>query len=303
MTTQDLSRADVRRILKIQERSLRSWERHGLYETPHHFAFPDLAALRTIKRLRDHQVPPKRIRASLAALRDRIGVRRPLSELKLSATGRFVAADLPNVKPQVRMEALTGQLLLSFDSADAARPAVVERPERPTPQRQVEEAEVWFQRGLEIEERGGSLAEAAEAYARSLELNPRAAGAWVNLGTLRYRDGDLKEAERLYRRALGVASDYALAHFNLGNVCEETGRLAEALERYEDALRLNPTYADAHYNLALVYERRGEPMRAARHWGQYLKLDPASPWAGIARRQLNNLLQVTPGGGVQPRNI
>jgi tetratricopeptide (TPR) repeat protein len=297
MTTQDLSRADVRRILKIQERSLRSWERHGLYETPRRFAFLDLTALRTIKRLRDQQVPPKRILASLAALRDRIGVRRPLSELKLTTTGRFVAADLPNVKPHVRMEALTGQLLLPFDLAESIKPAVLERPERPTSQRQVEEAEVWFQRGLEIEERGGPVAESAEAYARSLELNPRAAGAWVNLGTLRYRDGDLKEAERLYRRALGVASDYALAHFNLGNVCEETGRLAEALERYEDALRLNPTYADAHYNLALVYERRGEPMRAARHWRQYLKLDPASPWAGIARRQLGNLLQITPGGG------
>ena len=292
METQDFSRADVRRILKIQERSLRSWERHGLYESPRRFAFPDLAALRTIKRLRDHQVPSSRIRASLAALRDRIGVRRPLSELKLTPAGRFVAVDLPNVK----MEALSGQLLLDFDSQASNRFSVVERPERPATHHRIEEAETWFQRGLEIEEGGGSSSEAAEAYARSLELNPRAAGAWVNLGTLRYRDGDLKEAERLYRRALGVATDYALAHFNLGNVCEETGRLAEALERYEDALRLNPTYADAHYNLALVYERRGEPMRAARHWRQYLKLDPASPWAGIARRQLNTLLQVTQGG-------
>ena len=295
METQGYSRADVRRILKIQERSLRAWERQGLYESPGRFAFPDLTALRTIKRLRDHRVPSARIRASLAALRDRIGVRRPLSELKLSPTGRFVAVDLPNVK----MEALTGQLLLDFESPSPTRLAVVERPERPAQQRQLEEAEMWFQRGLEIEERNGPPAEAAEAYARSLDLNPRAAGAWVNLGTLRYREGDLAEAERLYRRALGVSSDYALAHFNLGNVCEETGRLAEAMERYEDALRLNPHYADAHYNLALVYERRGEPMSAARHWGQYLKLDSTSPWAGIARRQLGALLQVTPGGAAR----
>ena len=40
----------------------------------------------------------------------------------------------------------------------------------------------------------------------------------------------------------------------------------------------------------------GVHMRAVRHWQAYLKLDPASPWAGIARRQLKSLLHVTPGG-------
>ncbi len=292
MGTQEFSRADVRRILKIPEQSLRSWERHGLYESSGRFAFPDLAALRTIKRLREHHIPSARIRASLLALRNRIGVRRPLSELRLTTEGRFVAVNLPNA----RMEALTGQLLFDFDSQPSTRMAVVERPEAPVSTRSVEEAENWFQRGLEIEERNGPPGEAAEAYTRSLELNPRAAGAWVNLGTLRYRESDLKEAERLYRKALRVSTEYALAHFNLGNVCEETGRLDEASASYEQALRLNPSYADAHYNLALVYERRGEHMRAVRHWRAYLKLDPSSPWAGIARRQLKGLLHVTPGG-------
>jgi len=293
MATQDFSRADVRRILRIPERSLRSWEKHGLYESSGRFAFPDLAAWRTIKRLRESQIPSKRIRASLTALRDRIGVDRPLSELKLTPAGRNVTVDLPNVK----MEAISGQLLLNFEPAPRERKlAVVERPETDASGRHVEEAETWFQRGLEVEESGGDPGEAAEAYTRSLELNPRAAGAWVNLGTLRYREGDLKEAERLYRRALEVSDEYALAHFNLGNVFEETGRLEEARERYEHALKLSPSYADAHYNLALVFERRGEHMRAVRHWQAYLKLDPASPWAGIARRQLKSLLHITPGG-------
>ena len=293
MATQDFSRADVRRILKIPESSLRSWERHGLCESSDRFAFLDLAVLRTIKRLREHQIPPKRIRASLTALQDRIGVDSPLSELKLTPAGRTLTVDLQNVT----MEALTGQLLLDFEPASAPKQvAVVERPEATISGRHVEEAETWFQRGLEIEENDGEASEAAKAYTRSLELNPRAAGAWVNLGTLRYREGDLQEAERLYRKALEVSDEYALAHFNLGNVCEETGRLDEARERYEHALKLNPSYADAHYNLALVYERRREHMRAVRHWQSYLKLDPASPWAGIARRQLKSLLHITPGG-------
>ena len=37
-------------------------------------------------------------------------------------------------------------------------------------------------------------------------------------------------------------------------------------------------------------------MLAAKHWKTYLRLDPASPWAGIARQQLRNLLTIMPGG-------
>jgi hypothetical protein len=41
-------------------------------------------------------------------------------------------------------------------------------------------------------------------------------------------------------------------------------------------------------------------MRAVKHWQTYLRLDPASPWAGIARQQLNSLLQVKLGGAKRP---
>ena len=65
---------------------------------------------------------------------------------------------------------------------------------------------------------------------------------------------------------------------------------------YAAALKQQPDYADAHYNLALVYERMGEPMPAAKQWRAYLAIDSTSPWAGIARQQLNGLLKITPGG-------
>jgi len=194
------------------------------------------------------------------------------------------------------MEALTGQLMLDFGTSGGSqvrefRPRGIE-PEHP----KTLEAELWFQRGLDLEESGGEIKEVGEAYQRALELNPNAAGAWVNLGTLRYREDDLREAERCYRGALQASPEYALAHFNLGNICEEGGRLEEAAVHYDQALELNPVYADAHYNLALVCERSGELMRAAKHWRAYLKIDQTSPWAGIARQQLSCLMTVTRGG-------
>ena len=292
--TEEFTRVEVRRILKIHERTLASWEDHELVKTAGRFGFADLAVLRTLKRLRESRVPPQRIKNSLIALQERIGVLEPLSELRLWPQGRSIAVDLPSGS----MDALTGQLLLKFESApdDNDRVQAFEKPQVDIGIRAAE-AEVWFQRGLEVEESDGAASEAAAAYEKAIELNPDAAGAWVNLGTLHYRSGDLREAERRYRRAIEIAPDYALAHFTLGNVCEERGRLEDAAESYERALTLHPAYADAHYNVALVYERLKEPMRAAKHWRTYLNLDPASPWAGIARQQLDGLVEVTPGGG------
>lgn len=289
--TDGFSRADIRRILKINERSLRSWEKHGLLDLRGRLGFADLAALRTIKRLRDNRVPAKRIQASISALRKRTGVRRPLNDLRLNPEGRRITVQTSGAF----MEAETGQFLLPFNNPGPGRITAFE-PSAQTQTARAEEAESWFQRGLEIEERGGNAAEAQEAYERSVELNPAAAGAWVNLGTLFYRAGRLEQAEERYRRAIEIAPDYSLAHFNIGNVYEELEKLDLAIEAYQAALRIDTGYADAHYNLALIYERSDRLMQSAKHWRAYLKLDPASPWAGIARQQLASLLDVKQGG-------
>jgi tetratricopeptide (TPR) repeat protein len=94
-----------------------------------------------------------------------------------------------------------------------------------------------------------------------------------------------------YRRAIEIDPRYALAYFDLGNVLDETGRVAEAIQTYHAALQLAPTYADAHYNLALAYEKIKEPRKALRHWRAYVKLDTAGPWAVHARNQIQRILQ------------
>jgi tetratricopeptide (TPR) repeat protein len=294
-STQSYSRADVRRILKIRENRLRAWERRGLCQSKAEFGFADLIALKTLQKLRENRIPPDRIRDSLEALRQKLSdVKRPLWELKIVSDGRRVAVELPKGK----MEALTGQMLFNFETASLKAVATLTRRAQGVlgSAEDLRQSESWFRRGLEIEEAGGTSQEAIEAYRQALRYNPSAAGAWVNIGTLLYRQGKLKDAENCYRTALKISPQYALAHFNLGNVCDELDRLLEAVNHYKLALNLQESYADAHYNLALVYERLGEPMRAARHWRSYLKLDPASPWAGIARQQLASLLEVTTGG-------
>lgn len=293
------SRTKVRRILKINENRLRSWERMGLCKPQEQFEFADLIALKTLQKLRENRIPAERIRQSLKSLRKKLSdIDRPLWELKIVSDGRKVAVELPGGK----MEALTGQMLFDFEASALRSVATLEAPKQPeTIGRVMEETESWFQEGLTREAQGELPESVLEAYGKALDLNPRAAGAWINIGTVHYRQGDLSKAEYSYRQALKVFPEYTLAHFNLGNVCEETGRLEEAAEYYNAVVALDDSYADAHYNLALIQERLDHPMDAAKHWRRYLKLDASSPWSNIARRQLDTLLQVTEGGAAEPK--
>ena len=290
---QNYSRGDVRRILKITEGRLRSWERGGFLEARREFSFADLIELKTLQKLRENRIPAERIRRALATLTKKLdGVRRPLTELKILSDGKTIAVD----DGGARMDALTGQLLFDFETSSLRQVTEMRRAQKAPRQVQERESEQWFQTGLELEESGAPAEEALLAYEKSLQLNPYAAGACVNMGTLHYQTRNLPAAEHCYRQALEIDPEYPLAHFNLANIYDEHGRLEEAQAHYQIALRLRPDYADAHYNLALLCEKTGEPMRAVRHWRAYLKIDPASPWAGIARQQLDSLLRVTQGG-------
>jgi tetratricopeptide (TPR) repeat protein len=187
------------------------------------------------------------------------------------------------------MEAITGQTLFDFDASELG--GIKNFPERKPKISRTRESEVWFQKGLELEETGAPVEDAVDAYQKVLELNPGAAGALVNLGTIYYRLRKFPEAEKYYLAAIEADPGYPLAQFNLGNLYDEQGRLPEALDFYRRALALNPHYADAHFNLALLCERQGDAMQAVRHWKAYLKLDNSGQWAEIARRQLERLRQ------------
>ena len=291
--THNYSRKDVRRLARVTERQLKSWESQGLVEALSTYGFHDLLALRTLAELRRAGVSTTRIRKALAALRAKLAdVADPLTELRLFSEGRNVHVQLGGST----MEAVSGQLLLGFDQRELQR--LVSFPagggargarERENLREQVESL---FQQALELEQSGATL-DAIDLYRTVLELDPKFAGALVNLGTLYFAARDLDRAREYYEEAVHADPSYPLAHFNLGNLYDEMGEKAVALAEYQAALRLQPTYADAHYNIALLYQAGGQILRAVRHWKTYLKLDPMSPWASIARRELNRLYRQT----------
>lgn len=290
-TKQAYSREEVRRLLGLSERQLRSWEKQDFIPASQSFSFTDLLALRTLIGLRENHIAPAQIRGALEAVRARLrDVRNPLTELRVYSQGKKIQVQFAGQK----MEPVSGQLLLDFDETEINK--LLAFPGRAAEETAVAsvhkkrlEAEHWFERGLELEQMGAPMEDIVHAYQKAAELDPTSAGALVNLGTVHFNARNWREAERQYRKALEIDSEYALAHFNLANLFDEKGDRSKALFHYQAALRIHSNYADAHYNIALLYQATNQPLKAVRHWKAYLKMDPNSSWADIARRELEKL--------------
>ena len=282
--TEEYSRAQIRRKFGLSERQLQSWERQDLVAPSTSYSFSDLIAFKTLLKLRENRIPAREIARALRSLRQKLSwIKQPLAELRVVSYGKHITVHVGGQK----MEAISGQILLDFDAVELG--SLRSFPERKRTVSRTRESEEWFQRGLELEETGAPIERAIAAYEKVLELNPSAAGALVNLGTIFYRQRRFDQAEQYYRSAIEADPHYPLAQFNLGNLYDEQGRLKEAHDHYKRALALNAQYADAHFNLALLSERLGDQMRAVHHWKAYLKLDRTGQWADIARRQLERL--------------
>jgi len=285
----------VCRLLGIRESVLEDWEENGFVPRAEQYAFKDLVALKTLRQLRARRMPAARIRLILESLRSKLRhIADPLQELKIFTDGRRLAVQVDGH----RMEPLTGQLLLDFDQDELRRllefPS--KRAERTLAQEmehRMREAEQWFERAVEMEQMGAPPEQIIAAYEKALDRDPAAPAPHVNAGTIYFHMKRWKEAEAHYRAAIELRPRYALAWFNLGNLHDELREPDRALECYLKALEADAKFADAHYNAALIYQSRGDNLSAVRHWQQYLKLDPSGYWAGIARRELARLKEET----------
>jgi tetratricopeptide (TPR) repeat protein len=277
----------------VTERHLRCWEQQGLIPPQDRYGLGDLIALRALNSLREKKVPVARVRRSFQSLRERLQhIANPFTELKIFLDGKRIGVHLGGQK----MDSLSGQLLLDFDAAALEKLRPFSRPEGRTiddRRKRLADAEQCFERGLAIEQTGGPIAEAIDHYEKAIALNPQAAGAHVNLGTIRFHQRRWAQAEDHYRKAIEADPEYALAQFNLANLYDERGDRLRALTHYHAALRLNPQYADVYYNLALLHQASGDALQAVQYWSTYLKLDPHSQWSIVARRELAKLKQAT----------
>jgi len=222
------------------------------------FSFQDLIALRTAQALAAATVPPRRITASLRALRRRLPESMPVSGLSIAAV-----ADRVIVREGAsRWQAESGQYLLGFEGDPAAGSLKVLH--QPKPQG------AWFDHAEALEQ--SDSVSAIDAYRRAIAADPVHVEARINLGRLLHNTGRLPQAESVYREAIAACGNDALLLFNYGVLLDDMKRKGEALEAYEEALRIDPAFADCCYNLALLCEELGRRREAIRHMAKYRRL-------------------------------
>jgi tetratricopeptide (TPR) repeat protein len=281
-------RHDVLRILQISARQLQAWERAGLIPQKEIYSFQDLGQLRTLRSLREDDVPAASIRDSILAMKAVAGMANPLLEACVVRTGtRLAFRHLGAMVDPIRRQLL-------FDFERGSGPASASAAIQPSPLRLPGTPDAHgiherFQAAVQAEE-AGEKQRAIALYEEILAVDPHYAAACINLGTVFFHLRQFGRAEELYRHATVADPGYVLAYFDLGNVLDELGRLEESTAAYLKAVALSPQYADAHYNLALAYERCGQNRSALHHWRAYVKLDNRGPWADHAHGQIRKLL-------------
>ena len=281
------SAKEVAKLLGLSEARLRTLDKAGIVSPSGEkgarraYTFQDLIALRaTMLLARD--VKLRDVARAIGALRQTLPkVTRPLQELRIVSDGRRVV-----VRAQEgSFEPLTGQMVLDFDVGSLRRDVVrVLRPENPSARTRT--AYDLYVQASALDEDPSTYAAAEELYKKAIELDPRLAIAYTNLGNILFRRGDAEGAEGYYAKALAIDDRQPEAHYNLGYVMLERGDAAGAAKAFEQAIERDSRFADAHFNLAMAYEQIGERAKARFHWRRYLDLEPNGAWADIAKRHL-----------------
>jgi len=113
--------------------------------------------------------------------------------------------------------------------------------------------------------------------------------ARLYLGQLCGQDGNVVGAISNYQKALQIAPRYAEAYNNLGNALLQKGSVNEAIAQFRLALQINPDFEEACYNLGNALLQKGDTDGAIACFRQALQINPGD--AGTLNNLGNALLQ------------
>lgn len=133
--------------------------------------------------------------------------------------------------------------------------------------------ELWFNYAIVLTQLDQPT-EAEQAYRKAISLNPSFFEAHGNLGTLLQKQGRLDEAISCYQAGLRIQPQDARGHFNLATAQRDKGQLKEAVGSYERAIALFPNYTDAYNNLGETWRDQGDMGKAVQYYQQALQRNP-----------------------------
>jgi len=141
----------------------------------------------------------------------------------------------------------------------------------------------------------GEHEKANACYETLLKLNPRDAGAWMDLGMSQSRLKDFNRAVQSMRQAVEIDPENRQFMRLYGLCLARAGQMAEALA----CLRQVDGEARAHFNLGRMYMHLGQEEQARQHLSYAVQTDPNLTEARDILAALNN---TAPAGTIVPVN-
>ena len=154
-------------------------------------------------------------------------------------------------------------------------------------------AEAYNNLGI-IYQEAGDFDRALSTYQKAIEINPKYEKALNNLGVLLYLKGRYEESIHAFQKALALNANNIESHINLGILFKKQGQMEKALESYHRALAINPLYGEAHYNMGLLYEQLEKMEMAISHYQKFIQVASKthSDLVAQVKRHLNYLIRM-----------
>jgi tetratricopeptide (TPR) repeat protein len=107
-----------------------------------------------------------------------------------------------------------------------------------------------------------------------IEINPRDADAYYNLGVVYDKKGWYNQAILNYTKAIEINPRDAVAYYNRGNAYGNKNRHNRAISDYTKAIKINPRDADAYNNRGNAYYRKRQHDYAILDFTKAIEINP-----------------------------
>lgn len=146
----------------------------------------------------------------------------------------------------------------------------------------------WFLKGYEAQKKG-DYTNAILYYEKAIELNPKEAAAYNNLGATLDALGEHERAIEKYKKAGEINPKDDDVYYNWGNALSHLESSEGAIEKYNRAIEINPKYEEAYNNLGYILDDLGKYEEAIEKYNKVIEINPKNEngYIGVSHT-LNN---------------
>jgi Flp pilus assembly protein TadD len=120
----------------------------------------------------------------------------------------------------------------------------------------------------------GDFKGAADAFLRSIELEPGSAEAYFSLGYSYLKLNKNKDATKAFKECIRLNPEMVDGQYGYGLASFRMRHFLEAANAFKQAIALRPTHAKAHYGLAMAYKELSDQRGVVEEYKILQTLDP-----------------------------